>query len=78
MFPEVDYQLGVVLGQDNKLGPAHYHLGRYYMRQQNKELAIMHFKKAKALITDSPSKLEDINLALKELEGKKKGFFSSE
>ncbi|MGA2401735.1 MAG: M48 family metalloprotease [Syntrophobacteraceae bacterium] len=77
MFPDVDYQLGVVLGQANKLGLAHYHLGRYYLQKQNKELAIMHFKKAKSLITDSPSKIEDINEALKELEPKKKGFFSS-
>ena len=72
MFPDVDYQLGVVLGQDNKLGLAHYHLARYYLYKQNKELAIMHFKKAKSLIMDSPSKLEDINEALNELEGKKK------
>ncbi len=78
MFPEVDYQLGVVLGQSNQLGLAHYHLGRYYIHKQNKELAIMHFKKAQSLIKDSPSKIEEINLALKELEGKKKkGFFSS-
>ena len=77
MFPEVDYQLGVVLGQCNQLGLAHYHLGRYYLQKQNKELAIMHLKKAQSLIKDSPSKIEEINLALKELEGKKKGFFSS-
>ncbi len=78
MFPEVDYQLGVVLGQDNQLGLAHYHLGRYYLHKQNKELAIMHFKKAKSLILDSPSKIEEVNEALKELEKKeKKGLFSS-
>jgi tetratricopeptide (TPR) repeat protein len=76
MFPEVDYQLGVVLGQNNQLGLAHYHLARYYIHKQNKELAIMHLKKAQSLIKDSPSKIEEINLALKELEGKKKGFFS--
>ena len=72
-FPDVDYYLGVVLGQDNKLGLAHYHLGRYYLHKGNLELAIMHLKKARSLITDSPTKIEDIDEALKELEPKKKG-----
>lgn len=76
MFPEVDYQLGVILGQANKLGAAHFYLGRYYFHKDDKELAISHFKKAKSLITDSPSKIEEINEDLKELEPKKKGFFS--
>jgi beta-barrel assembly-enhancing protease len=77
MFPEVDYQLGVILGQADKLGPAHFHLGRYYFHKDNKDLAISHFKKAKSLITDSPSKIDEINEDLKELEGpKKKGIFS--
>ena len=75
MFPEVDYQLGVLLGQVDKLGLAHYHLGLYYFHKDNKELAISHFKKAKSLITGSPAKIEEINEALKELEPKKKGFF---
>jgi predicted Zn-dependent protease len=77
MFPEVDYQLGVVLGQSDKLGLAHYHLGLYYLHKDNPELAILHLKKAKSLITDSPGKIEEINVALKELEQKKKGIFSS-
>jgi len=76
MFPEVDYQLGVILGQADKLGSAHFHLGRYYFHKDNTELAIMHFKKAKSLITDSPSELNEINEDLKELDPKKKGFFS--
>jgi predicted Zn-dependent protease len=77
MFPEVDYQLGVILGQADKLGLAHFHLGRYYFHKDNKELAILHLKKAKSLITGSPSKIEEINDDLKELEKpKKKGMFS--
>ncbi len=76
MFPEVDYQLGVILGQSDKLGLAHFHLGRYYFHKDNKELAISHFKKAKSLITDSPSKMQEINEDLKELDPKKKGIFS--
>lgn len=72
MFPDVDYNLGVVYGQENKLGLAHYHLGRYYLHQENLELAIMHFKKARSLIMDSPLKIEEIDQELKELEKEKK------
>jgi len=72
MFPDVDYQLGVALGQLNKLGLAHYHLGRFYMHKQNFELALMHFQKAKAYILESPAKIEEINLILRDLEKRKK------
>lgn len=75
MFPEVDYQLGVTLGQVNKLGPAHFHLGRYYYNKENPQLAISHFKKAKALYTDSPAKIEEIDQYIRELEPKRKGLF---
>ncbi len=78
MFPDVDYQLGVVLGQEDKLGLAHYHLGRYYVRKGDKELAISHLKKAKSLITDSPTKIQDIDQMLQEVDPKKKGFFTRE
>ena len=67
MFPDVDYQLGVILGQLNNLGLAHYHLGRYYLHKQNFELALMHFKKAKAYLLDSPTKIEEVDLILKDL-----------
>lgn len=75
-FPQVDYQLGVTLGQLRKLGLAHYYLGLYYYRKENRKLAISHFKKAKSLIKDSPEKIEKIKEYLKEMEPKKKGFFS--
>jgi predicted Zn-dependent protease len=77
MFPEVDYHLGVVLGQLNKLGLAHFHLGRYYMHKGDRELAILHFKKAKSLITDSPGKIDEISEALKDLEPIKKASTST-
>lgn len=76
MFPDADYQLGVVYGQVNNLGLAHFHLGRYYLHKQNWELSIMHFKKAKAYILDSPLKLEEVNSTLRELEKRKKDPFS--
>jgi len=72
MFPEVDYQLGILLGQANRLGPAHYHLGRYYENKQNVSLAIMHYKKAKGFTLGSAAKIEEVNEALKELEKIKK------
>jgi predicted Zn-dependent protease len=71
-FPDVDYQLGVVLGQENKIGLAHFHLGLYYVHKDNGELAEMHLKKAKSLLTDSPIKMQIINDTLKELDAKKK------
>ncbi|MEN6441287.1 MAG: M48 family metalloprotease [Syntrophobacter sp.] len=74
MFPEVDYQLGIILGQANRLGLAHYHLGRYYLYKQNPQLAIMHLKKAKALTLDSPAKIEEISESLKNLEKDKKNW----
>ena len=76
-FPDVDYQLGVVLGQENKLGLAHYHLGLYYMHKDDIELAVMHLKKAKSLIMDSPVKIQEIDETLKELDPKKKWTSSS-
>ncbi len=72
MFPGVDYQLGVLLGQVNRIGMAHYYLGRYYEHMLNWNLAIMHYKKAKASILDSPAKIEEITAALKQLESNKK------
>ncbi len=72
MFPEVDYQLGILLGQTNRIGMAHYYLGRYYEQKLNWSLAIMHYKKAKANILDSPAKIEEITAALKQLESNKK------
>jgi predicted Zn-dependent protease len=76
-FPEVDYYLGVVLGQEEKIGLAHYYLGFYYLNRENTELALMHLKKARPLITDSPIKIEKIDETLKELDPKKKGSSAS-
>lgn len=75
-FPEIDYQLGMALGQSNKLGPAHFYLGLYYYHEDKSALAISQFKMAKSLITDSPSKLQEIDEYLKELQPKKKRGFS--
>lgn len=70
-FPEIDYQLGVVLGQMNKLGPAHYHLGRYYENRGDWKNALFHYGKAKPLLLDSIEKQHELERLLKDLEKKK-------
>jgi len=70
-FPEIDYQLGVVLGQMNKLGPAHYHLGRYYEYRGDWKNALFHYGKAKPLLMDSVEKQHELERLLKDLEKKK-------
>ncbi len=71
-FPEIDYHLGVLLGQVNRLGPAHYHLGRYYQQRQDWKLAVFHYQKAKALLAGDPQLLDEVTRSLKEVERKKK------
>jgi beta-barrel assembly-enhancing protease len=71
-FPEIDYHLGVLLGQVNRLGPAHYHLGRYYEQKRDWKLAVFHYQKAKTLLAGDPNLLDEVTLSLKEVEKKKK------
>ena len=71
-FPEVDYHLGTLYGQVNRLGPAHLHLGRYYEHKQDWKVALFHYQKAKALITDSPQLIEELGRTNRELEKKVK------
>jgi tetratricopeptide (TPR) repeat protein len=71
-FPEIDYHLGVLLGQVNRLGPAHYHLGRYYEQRQDWKLALFHYQKAKALLANDPLLLDEVSHSLKEVERRKK------
>ena len=72
IFLDIDYQLGVVLGQVNKLGLAHYHLGRYYENKRDLKLAVFHYRKAKALLRDSPEKAREVEHVLKEIEKQRK------
>jgi beta-barrel assembly-enhancing protease len=67
-FPDIDYNMGTMLGQMNRMGLAHFHLGRYYLHMHNWEVAVFHYKKARALILDSPQKLQEIDRGLKEAE----------
>ncbi len=75
MFPEIDYHLGVLLGQVGRMGMAHFHLGRYYENRQDWEPAFFHYTKAKAMITDSPMRLSELELSLKDIEKRKKEAF---
>jgi beta-barrel assembly-enhancing protease len=67
-FPDIDYNMGIILGQMNRTGLAHFYLGRYYLHLHNWDVAVFHYKKAKALILDSPQKLQEIDRGLKEAE----------
>ncbi len=71
VMPEIDYQLGVLLGQKNDLGMAHYYLGSYYRQRKDIKLAIFHYDKAKNLLTSSPAKKAEAEEALRELKGEK-------
>jgi predicted Zn-dependent protease len=71
-FPEIDRLLGVLLGQVNRIGPAHYHLGRYHEQRRDYKLALFHYQKAKALIQDSPQTIAEIDHAMKEMEERRK------
>jgi beta-barrel assembly-enhancing protease len=67
-FPDIDYNMGIMLGQMNRMGLAHFYLGRFYLHMHNWDVAIFHYKKAKALISDSPQKLREIDRGIKEAE----------
>jgi predicted Zn-dependent protease len=67
-YPDIDNNLGILLGQMNQMGLAHFHLGRYYFHRHNWDAAIFHYRKAKALISGSPQKMEEIDQGLKEAE----------
>jgi hypothetical protein len=64
--------LGVLLGQKNDLGNAHYYLGSYYRHRKDFKLAIFHYEKAMNLLAASPAKKAEIEETLKELKGEKK------
>jgi tetratricopeptide (TPR) repeat protein len=67
-FPDIDNNMGILLGQMNRMGLAHFHLGRYYLHMHNWDVAVFHFKKARALILDSPQKQREIDRGLREAE----------
>jgi predicted Zn-dependent protease len=71
-FPEIDRLLGVLLGQVNRIGPAHYHLGRYHEQRRDYKLAQFHYQKARSLMQDSPQTIAEIDHALKEMEERRK------
>jgi len=67
-FPEIDNRLGVLLGQVNRVGEAHYHLGRYYESKQDFRVALFHYEKAKAMLKDSVQKIDELNERIKEMK----------
>jgi beta-barrel assembly-enhancing protease len=71
VMPEIDYQLGVLLGQKNDLGMAHYYLGSYYRQRKDVKPAIFHYEKAKNLLAASSARKAEVEEALRELKGEK-------
>ncbi|NLI80557.1 MAG: M48 family metalloprotease [Deltaproteobacteria bacterium] len=70
-FPEIDYQLGLVLGRMNSLGPAHFHLGRFYESRSDWKNALFHYSKAKPLLMESMEKQHELERLIKDMEKKR-------
>lgn len=66
---DVFYNLGLCLGRQNILGPAHYNFGRYFKRTGDRENADFHFKKASELAGSDQDLQDKIR---KEMEGMNK------
>lgn len=64
---EVLYHLGISYGKMQKLGPAHYHFGLYFVRMGQRANALFHLKKAEELSADNPALLKQIRQALEGL-----------
>lgn len=67
-FPDIDLNLGTLYGQVNRMGLAHFYLGRYYLNRSDWGVAQFHYRKARPLLWDSPQKLEEVDRVLKEAE----------
>jgi hypothetical protein len=71
MLPEIDYHLGVLLGQTQEYGLAHYHLGHYYAYQRDWKLAKFHYEKALKLLSHSPAVVDELEEELKQIDREK-------
>ncbi len=67
-FPDIDLNLGTLYGQVNRMGLAHYYLGRYYLNRTDWEVALFHYRKARPLLWDSPQKLEEVDRIVRDAE----------
>jgi predicted Zn-dependent protease len=66
------YFLGQSLGKEGNLGDAHYHLGIYYLREQDFKSATVHFKRAlKHTESDKAERRQKIEKILDRLQTKK-------
>ncbi len=68
VYPEIDYRLGVLLGRMNRLGEAHYHLGRYNERQHDWKLSLFHYQKAKAILGPGYPRMDELEESLERVE----------
>lgn len=70
---ELDYQLGVVYGRMQDLGPAHYYLARYAMRRGEAQLVAFHLEKAKNYLSATDERLKELQRWLKETRKTSRG-----
>jgi predicted Zn-dependent protease len=66
------YRLGVVYGKLNRLGDAHYYLGRSFVLQDEDEKAIANFERALKIIGENSPRGELIKEELKTLKARRK------
>ncbi len=64
---EVSYNLGICYGRMDRLAPAHYHFGIYFMKSGSPSKARFHFQKAEELGRHDAYLLDRINKAREDL-----------
>ena len=76
MYPvkdDVFYNLGLCLGRQNKLGPAHYNFGIYFKRTGDRDNAEFHFKKAGELAGSDQTLQDKIRKEMEDIKKDDKG-----
>jgi beta-barrel assembly-enhancing protease len=67
-FSEVYYNLGTLYGEKQRLGPAHYYLGRHSRLSKDLPTALFHFRKALANLVPSDKMYAEAQLEVARLE----------
>ena len=65
------YYLGMIYGNLNNLGQAHYHFGKSFGKKGDREKALFHFKTALRYVDQDPGQKERIEKEIKSLESEK-------
>jgi predicted Zn-dependent protease len=65
------YYLGMVYGNLNNLGQAHYHFGKSFQKKGNREKALFHFQTALKYVDKDPGQKDLIEKEIKNLKAEK-------